>query len=60
MSDLPYDYRLTVFITISIFPCEWFLYRRTQRRLLVDNSVIDRWQVMCFVVERTREGHECR
>lgn len=48
------DYEVTVYVGVSIFPCEWFLYRFTQRW---DNDThYDRWQVGCFVIERTRKG----
>lgn len=48
------SYEVTVYVCLSIFPCEWFLYRRTQR--LDGPLTIDRWQVGCFIIERTRKG----
>ena len=47
-------YEMTVYVTVSIFPCEWFLYRHTQR--YEGGATVDRWQFTCFVVERTRRG----
>jgi len=44
----------TIYISISCWPCEWFLYRRT--RHYEGPDIVDRWQLGCFVVERVRRG----